>query len=75
MQTSVCESIMTLPKLDSIQTRSPGLGEQDQAFEWFNKTFEENPYRISFIKVNPRFYSLRSHPRFTDLVRRMKLAP
>lgn len=51
-----------------------GLGEKDQAFEWLNKTFEENPYRISFLKVNPRFDSLRSDPRFTDLLRRMKLA-
>jgi Tfp pilus assembly protein PilF len=50
-----------------------GLGDNDRAFEWLNKTFDENPYRISFIKVNPRFDSLRSDPRFTDLLRRMKL--
>ncbi len=51
-----------------------GLGDKDQAFEWLNKTFEENPYRIAFIKVNPRFDSLRSDPRFDALLRRMKLA-
>jgi Tfp pilus assembly protein PilF len=51
-----------------------GLGEKDQAFEWLNKTFDENPYRLSFIKVNPRFDSLRSDPRFTDLLRRLKVA-
>jgi len=51
-----------------------GLGDKDQAFEWFNKTFEENPYRIAFIKVSPRFDSLRSDPRFDALLRRMKLA-
>ena len=50
-----------------------GLGDKDRAFEWLNKTFEENPYRISFLKVNPRFDSLRSDPRFADLLRRMKL--
>jgi TolB-like protein/DNA-binding winged helix-turn-helix (wHTH) protein/Tfp pilus assembly protein PilF len=50
-----------------------GLGDKDQAFEWFNKTLEENPYRIAFIKVDPRFDSLRSDPRFADLLRRMKL--
>ena len=32
-----------------------GLGDKDQAFEWLNRTFEENPYRIAFIKYNPRF--------------------
>jgi len=50
-----------------------GLGEKDQAFEWLNKTYEENPYRIGFLKVNPRFDNLRSDPRFADLLRRMKL--
>ena len=52
-----------------------GLGDKDQAFEWFNKTIDEDPYRIAFIKTNPRFDSLRSDPRFADLLRRMKLAP
>jgi tetratricopeptide (TPR) repeat protein len=51
-----------------------GLGEKDQAFEWLNKTYDENPYKLSFLKVNPRFDSLRSDPRFADLLRRMKLA-
>jgi hypothetical protein len=50
-----------------------GLDEKNQAFEWLNKTFDENPYRLSFIKVNPRFDSLRSDPRFAELLRRMKL--
>ena len=51
-----------------------GLGDKDQAFEWLNKTFDENPYRLSMLKVSPRFDSLRSDPRFDDLLRRMKLA-
>ena len=50
-----------------------GLGDKDQAFEWLNRTFEENPYRLAFIKHNPRFDSLRSDPRFDALLRRMKL--
>jgi TolB-like protein/DNA-binding winged helix-turn-helix (wHTH) protein/Tfp pilus assembly protein PilF len=50
-----------------------GLGDKDRAFEWFNKTFDENPYRIAFLRVNPRFDRLRSDQRFTDLLRRMKL--
>lgn len=49
------------------------LGDKDQAFEWLNKTIDEDPYRIAFIKVNPRFDSLRSDPRFDALLRRMKL--
>jgi TolB-like protein/DNA-binding winged helix-turn-helix (wHTH) protein/Tfp pilus assembly protein PilF len=51
-----------------------GLGEKDQAFEWLNKTYEENTYKLSFLRVNPQFDSLRADPRFADLLRRMKLA-
>lgn len=51
-----------------------GLGDKDRAFEWLNKTFDENPYRLSMLRVNPRFDSLRSDLRFDDLLRRMKLA-
>jgi len=50
-----------------------GLGDKDQAFEWLNKTFEENPYKLAFIRFNARFDSLRSDPRFDALLRRMKL--
>ena len=28
-----------------------GLGDKDQAFEWLNKTFEENPYRIALLRL------------------------
>jgi tetratricopeptide (TPR) repeat protein len=39
-----------------------GLGDKDQAFEWLNKTCEENPYRIAFIRTNPRFDSPALRP-------------
>lgn len=52
-----------------------GLGDKDQAFVWLEKTYEERPDILQHIKVSPRYDSLRSDPRFTDLVRRMKLAP
>jgi TolB-like protein/DNA-binding winged helix-turn-helix (wHTH) protein/Tfp pilus assembly protein PilF len=52
-----------------------GLGEKDQAFAFLDKTYEESPDLLVFIKVSPQFDSLRSDPRFADLLRRMKLAP
>ena len=51
-----------------------GLGDKDQAFRWLEKTYEEHPTTLDHIKVDPEFDSLRSDPRFTDLLRRMKLA-
>ena len=51
-----------------------GLGEKDRTFEWLNKTFNEYPFTLVFLKIDPRYDNLRSDPRFTDLLRRMKLS-
>ncbi len=51
-----------------------GLGDKDQAFVWLGKTIEERPEILWDIQVGPRFDSLRSDSRFTDLLRRLKLA-
>ena len=50
-----------------------GLGKRDQAFEWLNKTYDEYPFTLVFLKVDPKYDSLRSDPRFADLLRRMRL--
>jgi tetratricopeptide (TPR) repeat protein len=52
-----------------------GLGDKDQAFVWLGRQYEERPDVLNYLKVDPVYDSLRSDARFTDLVRRMKLAP
>jgi TolB-like protein/DNA-binding winged helix-turn-helix (wHTH) protein/Flp pilus assembly protein TadD len=53
-----------------------GLGEKDQAFAWLEKAYEERSTLLTQrIKVDPIYDSLRSDPRFQDLLRHMKLAP
>jgi serine/threonine-protein kinase len=52
-----------------------GLGEKDQAFAWLQKGYEEKEEEIILTKVDPAIDSLRSDPRFTDLLRRLNLAP
>jgi tetratricopeptide (TPR) repeat protein len=51
-----------------------GLGENDQAWEWFERAYEE---RASFLshdfKTDPRLDGLRSDPRYQDLQKRMGL--
>src|SRR3989442_934563 len=49
-----------------------GLGDKDRAFEFLQKEYEENQRLPAFINVLPEWDSLRSDPRFTDLLRRMK---
>ena len=49
------------------------LGDKEQAFAWLTKAVAERNRLALEIKVNPIFDSLRSDPRFTDLVGRVGL--
>lgn len=50
-----------------------GLGDKDQAFGWLDKSFEERSGGMRVIKTNPIYDPLRSDPRFTALLKRMRL--
>ncbi len=52
-----------------------GLGEKDLAFTWLEKAYEERSFLLPNIKAEPRLDSLRSDPRFQDLLRRIGLPP
>jgi TolB-like protein/Flp pilus assembly protein TadD len=48
-----------------------GLGEKDRAFAWLEKDFQVRSGLLAWTRWTPAFESLRSDPRFTDLLRRM----
>jgi serine/threonine-protein kinase len=50
-----------------------GLGEKQLALEWFEKAYEERSGALIYLKVEPLYDSLRSEPRFNDLLRGMNL--
>jgi len=50
-----------------------GLGDKDRAIEQLNKAYEERAGWVINLKVEPLFDTLRSDPRFGDLLRRMSL--
>jgi TolB-like protein/DNA-binding winged helix-turn-helix (wHTH) protein/Flp pilus assembly protein TadD len=52
-----------------------GLGEKNEAFAQLQKAYDERAGQLIYLNVDPRFDSLRSDPRFIDLLRRLKLAP
>jgi len=52
-----------------------GLGEKDQAFAWLEKDFQARSGLLAWIRWTPPFDSLRSDPRYADLLRRMGLKP
>ena len=52
-----------------------GLGQKDQAFAELEKAFQERSDFLLFLKVWDTMASLRSDPRFADLLRRIGLPP
>src|SRR6266850_1535731 len=51
-----------------------GLEDKDQAFTWLEKAYEERSFRfLASVKVDPLWDSLRSDPRFADLLCRLSL--
>jgi serine/threonine protein kinase/Tol biopolymer transport system component/Tfp pilus assembly protein PilF len=52
-----------------------GLGEHDQAFECLEKGYAWHDGMMIHVNVEPGFDSLRSDPRFQELVRKMGLPP
>ena len=56
-----------------IGTVYAGLGDKDQAFAWLEKDFQQHSGQLPYITWWPNFESLRSDPRYDDLVHRMGL--
>ena len=50
-----------------------GLGDNEQAFAWLEKAYQERNVEIPFLKVSVFFESLRGDPRYSDLMRRAGL--
>jgi adenylate cyclase len=72
----------TLARLKNLSTQVPiqahhfaliyvGLGERDETFRWLERAFQEHSEMMLWLKVDPRFDSLRQDFRFNDLVRRV----
>ena len=50
-----------------------GLGEKDEAFKWLWKAFDARSSWMTWLKVEPKFDSLRKDPHFAELMRRVGL--
>jgi len=58
---------------DDMATSYACLGEPDQAFTWLEKAFQERSGRVSYLKVDRAYDSLRDDPRYRDFLRRLNL--
>jgi tetratricopeptide (TPR) repeat protein len=50
-----------------------GLDEKGRALEWLEKAYEERCDLLVYLNVEPRLDNLRADPRFTDLLRQIRL--
>jgi TolB-like protein/Tfp pilus assembly protein PilF len=49
------------------------LAEQDEAFAWLEKANEEHDVWVSFLRIDPKWDSYRSDPRFAAILKRIGL--
>jgi len=50
-----------------------GLGDNEQAFAWLERAYQEKAEILQYLKVHPFFDPLRSDPRFANLIHRVGL--
>jgi len=50
-----------------------GLNEQEKALQWLETAYEDRDVRLAFLKADPKWNSMRKHPRFQALIRRIGL--
>jgi len=48
-------------------------GDRDRAFHWLDKAYAEKESELAWIKTAPRYESLRSDPRYRELLKRVGL--
>ncbi len=50
-----------------------GLDRRDETFAWLERAFQEHDVFLSFVKVDPKWDSMRSDSRFANLLKKMNL--
>jgi eukaryotic-like serine/threonine-protein kinase len=49
------------------------MDQKDAAFDWLERAYKEHSSWLNFVNANPVYDSLRSDPRFSDLLHQMRL--
>jgi hypothetical protein len=50
-----------------------GLGDKAKALDWLEKAADDRSWQLPYIGAEPKMDSLRSEPRFGNLLQRLKL--
>lgn len=57
-----------------VATLHARLGEKEDAASWLTAAFERRDYGLLFLRTNPAFDGMRTHPVVADLMKRLRLA-
>jgi tetratricopeptide (TPR) repeat protein len=68
--TRSADSFVTPWQIATLYTRA---GKNNEALNWLEKALEENDPNMPYISVDPIFDELRDNPRFSKLLKKMKL--
>jgi TolB-like protein/DNA-binding winged helix-turn-helix (wHTH) protein/Flp pilus assembly protein TadD len=79
------QAALALAKLEQLNRGQPvdpavfvepyiGMDKKDEAFLWLNKAYAQHSNALTGLKVDPIYDSVRSDPRFQDLLRRVGLS-
>ena len=56
----------------SIAAAYSGLGDKDEVFKNLNLAYDEHSFMLGFLKIDPAFDSVRTDPRFQQLLAKLK---
>ena len=59
-------------KAADVTVHDVALGQEEQAFQWLEKAYEEQSSNLVYLKTDPRFDPVREDSRFKDLQGRLK---
>lgn len=79
------EALKVLEEMNTVSKQRPvspfffalvyaGLGDKESALQWLQKAYEQRSGSIRYLKMEPRLDSIRSDPKFVDLMRKVGLA-
>ena len=83
LQKKDADARLTLAKLDAMSKSkyvTPygvalvyiGMGKKDEAFRWLEKAFDDRANWLVWLRFDPRWDSLRSDPRYAEMIRRLR---
>jgi TolB-like protein/DNA-binding winged helix-turn-helix (wHTH) protein/Tfp pilus assembly protein PilF len=83
LEKKVGDAHLTLARLDEIAKNKyvtpygvalvyVGLGDKDEAFRWLDKAFDDRANWLVWLRFDPRWDSLRTDPRYAEMIRRME---